>query len=67
MSSSDKIDQFIESARTWSVIIDAHLGELLSEKLSHIHIQKRFRIKTKSSLTKKIEEKKKRRPMAWNR
>ncbi len=59
MNTPEKIDKFIENARTWSVIIDAHLGELLSEKLSHIHIQKRFRIKTKSSLTRKIEEKKK--------
>lgn len=55
---TEKIDECLDAARQWSVLVDALLSELLIDKLSHVHVQKRARVKSKKSLIKKIDEKK---------
>lgn len=55
----DEYDQHLNSARYLLQTVDSIFEELLEESLSHVHVQKRSRLKTKSSLVRKIEEKKK--------
>ena len=59
MTEAEAVDKCLENARRWSLLVDAILDELLIDKLSHLHVQKRARVKSKSSLIKKIDAKKK--------
>lgn len=56
---TDEIENCLSAARKWSILVDALLEELLIDKLSHVHVQKRARVKSKASLVNKIDEKKK--------
>lgn len=63
---TDSVDACLEAARRWSILVDAMLEELLIDKLSHVHVQKRARVKSKSSLIKKIEGKQKEKNYSLN-
>lgn len=61
MTTIDQISDKLDKARQWSVLVDALFDEMLTETnaLKNVHVQKRSRVKNRSSLVKKIEDKKK--------